>query len=385
MSYNEQQAHIELLLIKRQLGEISPEELAHLEFHLQTDDDAVRQSNYLEIANPNTIADLKSLEVNEKWKAFQDNVLEAPVPTAARRWIRPYSIVAAAAILGVVLLAMNYFFFQQSAPADQAKAKSAASPTNQVILHLAGGQQVILNQTGRQDIKAGNTQLVADNKTLALSGTHGADNAWNTLEVPPKLDYKVNLPDGSTVHLNAATKLKFPFAFKNATREVFVEGEAYFTIIKKADQPFTVHTPNGDVQVLGTEFNVNTYTEGVLKTALVNGGVKVTGGEKSIVLKPGEYLTSTKNRQSLTALDTKSVLSWRNGVYYFRNTTFREIAAMIPRWFDVKVVIDNEDLKEMPFTGQLNKSEPLEVFLKPIQYTSDINYYYKDDVLHIHK
>lgn len=388
MSYNEQEAHIEQLLLKKHLGEISPEELLQLETLLKTSEDAVHQLKYLETTSPDSMADLQSIEVNKRWGAFQDQLSKVtPMPTTTRRWIRPYSIVAAAAVLGVVLLALNFFYFQRQQPASkgQSATKSSGASTNHVVLHIAGGQQVILNQTGRQDIKAGDAQLVAENNTLELTAVNGTDNAWNTLEVPPKLDYKVNLPDGSIVHLNAATKLKFPFSFKNPTREVFVEGEAYFTIVKKANEPFIVHTPNGDIQVLGTEFNINTYTEGVLKTALVNGGVKVTDHNKSIVLKPGEYLTITKDQQSLTTLDSKSILSWRNGIYYFRNIPFKEIAAMITRWFDVKVVIDNTGLNDMPFTGQLNKSEPLEVFLKPMQYTSDINYYYKDNVLHINK
>lgn len=382
MSYSEQQAHIELLLIKRQLGEISPEELASLETSLQADEEAQRQHSYLETTAPETVADIKAIQMDEMWQAFQNQLTDEPKPATCSRRIRPYSIVAAAAILAVVLLALNHFFFHPSDPVVKSGGNSALS-SNQVVLHLANGQQVVLNQTGRQDIQAGNAQLVANNKTLVLSIANGADNAWNTLEVPRKLDYKVNLPDGSTVHLNSATKLKFPFAFKNGTREVYVEGEAYFIVEKKADQPFIVHTLQGDIQVLGTEFNVNTYTDAVLKTALIKGVVKVTAQKKSTILKPGDDLTLTANLQILTSLDSKSVLSWKDGVYYFRNTPFKEIAAMIPRWFDVKVVIDNEDINEMPFTGQLNKSEPLDNFLKPIQYTAGIEFYYKDDVLHI--
>jgi transmembrane sensor len=387
MSYNEQEAHIEILLIKKQLGEISSEELTHLEAYLKTHDDALRQQNYFEGNAADAMADLRSLEVNEQWNAFHNQMTETFVPKPPRRWIRPYAIMAAATILGVILVAMNFFFFrgQPSIPAVKHLARSGGMPAKQVILRLAGGQQVILNQTGRQHIQAGNAQLVADNKTLVLPSLNDKKNAWNTLEVPCKLDYKVNLPDGSTVHLNAVSTLKFPFAFNNSTREVYLEGEAYFTVAKKPDQPFIVHTPHGDIQVLGTEFNVNTYTAGVVKTALVGGAIKVSDQEKSVILKPGEYLTLTTTGESVTALDSKSVLSWRNGVYYFRNTPFREIAAVIPRWFDVKVAIDDADINELPFTGQLDKSASLEAFLQPIQYTADIKYYYKDNVLHIIK
>lgn len=136
---------------------------------------------------------------------------------------------------------------------------------------------------------------------------------------------------------------------------------------------------------MGTEFNVNTYATNVLKTALVSGSVRVNDKNNSTVLKPGEYLTCNEKGKKLSTLDTKSILSWRNGVYFFRNTPFREIADMIPRWFDIQVIIDDEELNNMPFTGQLDKSESLESFLAPIQYTSGINYTLRGKLLHIYK
>jgi ferric-dicitrate binding protein FerR (iron transport regulator) len=385
MFYNEEKAHIEQLLLKKHSGLLTKEEQLEFDNLLQDNPEFKQLASYYEGRHEQLLTAVDGQIVEHKLIALKERLKRDRTHPIIYRRIAPYTAVAAVAVLAIVALIVTNHSINLNPKKENRLANVGSSSNKQVILHLAGGQEIILNQSGKQSIQAGNKRLVADNKTLNLSSSTDRANGWNTLEVPRKLDYKVNLADGSTVHLNSASKLKFPFTFTGTTREVYVEGEAYFIIAAKAGHPFIVHTEQGDITVLGTEFNINTYTPEVLKAALVNGAVQVSTGGNQVVLKPGEYFTKIGAYNSIVPLDSKAILSWQKGVYYFHNTPFREIAAMLPRWFDVRVIIDDESLNDMPFTGELDKAESLDIFLKAMQYTSGIEYHNKDGVLHISK
>lgn len=164
-----------------------------------------------------------------------------------------------------------------------------------------------------------------------------------------------------------------------------MDGEAYFIIKKAASQPFIVHTPNGDIRVLGTEFNVNTYNRGITKASLVQGAIAFKKGTDSVRLRPGTEVVAEGDQHRITDFEKEVTLSWMNGIFFFHNAPLSEIADMINRWFDVPVVIDNPELASQLFTGNLDKSRPLEAFLQLLKNTVDARYYYTDNVLHISK
>jgi ferric-dicitrate binding protein FerR (iron transport regulator) len=385
MFYNEEKAHIEHLLLKKHSGLLTQEEQLELDTLLQDNPEFKQLASYYESQGEQLLTAVDGQIVEHQLIDLKDRLKRDKKPLIIYKRIASYTAVATAAILAVVALIVTNHSMHLNPKEENRLANVVSSSTKQVTLHLSAGQQIILNQAGKQSILAGNQHLVANNKTLNLSNSIDQNNGWNTLEVPRKLDYKVILADGSTVHLNSASQLRFPFTFTGTTREVYVEGEAYFIIAPQAGHPFIVHTAQGDIEVLGTEFNVNTYTPEVLKTALVNGVVQVSDRDKQVVLKPGEYFTKIGTHNKIVPLDSKAILSWRKGVYYFHNTPFREIAAMIPRWFDVQVVIDDDSLNDMPFTGELDKAESLDVFLKAMQYTSGILYKYNQGAMHFSK
>jgi transmembrane sensor len=366
MSYNEDSACLERLLIKQQQNNISAEELAHLEQLIKENPTAKAIAAFYQRG---PLQELKSdEEVHAVWQELEEKMLQRKMPVS-KRWL------AAASIL-IIIAAGGYLALTQR----PAKTAYVATSDN-IILHLTGGKHI--NLTGQQTIVSGTAKILADKQSMDFKGVNGAAQGWNTIEVPQKFDYKLRLSDGTEVTLNSATKLKFPFSFTGDKREVYVEGEAYFYIAQNVHQPFIVHTSKADITVLGTEFNVNTYTTDVLKTALVKGSVNVSHNNRVVHLKPGEELTWNKNEHTISALDERITLSWIQGVLYFHNTPLSEIAKMIERWYGVPVKIDDDKLAAELFTGNLEKTQPLEDFLKPMKGIVKMRCYYTGNMLHM--
>ena len=366
MLYNEDSSDIERLLIKQQQNTISREELAHLKQLLKENPQARATAEFYQNG---PLQELKSDEAVEAlWLEMEAKMLRPgrSMLSVRKAWLIAASVLIIATVAGFII----------SKP-----EKTTNIVASNIILHITGGKDV--NLATDQIIKTGTASIPASKELMDLRGINGAEEGWNTIEVPQRFDYTLKLSDGSTVAINSATKLKFPFSFTGAKREVYVEGEAYFKIAQKADQPFIVHTSNGDITVLGTEFNVNTYTVDVLKTALVKGTVNVSRQKEVIQLKPGEELSWNKNEHTISTLDERAALSWIRGVLYFHNTPLSEIAMMIERWYGVPVVIDDEKLAAEPFTGNLEKSQPLDDFLIPMKGIVKMRCYYKGNVLHM--
>ena len=137
---------------------------------------------------------------------------------------------------------------------------------------------------------------------------------YNTIETPVGGSYQINLPDGTKVWLNAASSLSFPAKFNNGKRSVKLTGEAYFDVVENKQMPFIV-TFNGQVvEVLGTQFNINSYTdESSDKTTLFEGSVKLSQDDNQVLLKPGQQVVFEMNKMSVVNADLEGTLAWKNG------------------------------------------------------------------------
>jgi ferric-dicitrate binding protein FerR (iron transport regulator) len=202
--------------------------------------------------------------------------------------------------------------------------------------------------------------------------------------VPAGANYKIVLSDGTEVLLNAATRLRFPFRFAKAQREVYLEGEAYFKVATDAHRPFIVHTPLTRIDVLGTSFNVNSYEEGRVKTALVEGKVITRCSEgKSMELSPGyaaEYLA--EKGFSSEKFDEDDELSWMNGLYYFHDMPVAGLAHLASRCYGIHIVIDKEKFAGRSVTGLLDRTK-LSDFLNDLGTIAHIKYHYSENSLYL--
>jgi ferric-dicitrate binding protein FerR (iron transport regulator) len=218
------------------------------------------------------------------------------------------------------------------------------------------------------------------------------------------------LADGSKVWLNAGSVLKYGTDFNKSDREVFLDGEAYFDVAKNKNKPFLVHTSKLTLRVLGTSFNVKSYSdEKTIETTLVRGSVKVEKSEKdgsvsNYLLKPNQKVifnktdgdirfydlsdkiaTSRINKaplpsnvqlksqaEELSPLVEKDI-SWKEGYFLVNDETLESIMVKLIRRFDLKVVFNSEAIKNLRYSGKIKESTP-EQILKAIKITSPIDY-----------
>jgi ferric-dicitrate binding protein FerR (iron transport regulator) len=291
----------------------------------------------------------------------------------------------------LLITAVAAYFLQQQpqmtrTPGNLAKMGGGAS--NQVQLTLPSGQVVPLSGNTQQ-VQAGAAVFTSQNQTLSYKLKESAvrnTEALATLTVPDGKAFRLRLPDGTAVHLNAGTRLRFPLSFDINNRKIFIQGEAYLKVTP-AEQPFIVGlSSNITVQVLGTEFNINNYDSVHMQVALVQGAVKVKTSADSLVLKQG-LATEVDPEKRLYAYryDPEEVLSWQRGLLSFTNRSLGVVFKQAPRWYGVQLVVDDPAINTMAFTGTLNRNRGIQEFLSGLQFTHDLDYYLKSGVYHIRR
>lgn len=280
---------------------------------------------------------------------------------------------AIAASLILCLSVGLYFAIQRYAAPLTVKTelKNILPGGNKAVLTLADGTVVnlddakngqIADQSGIVIKKAKNGQLEYIIREIPNATVTGS----NTIATPRGGQYQVKLPDGTKVWLNAATTLKYPYAFAKNERLVELKGEAYFEVSKDRTRPFRVKTEAQTVEVLGTHFNINAYNdESVVKTTLLEGAVKVSTQSGSVHLHPGEQslFNETSARLWLNdQVDVDKEMAWKNNVFAFDNDDLQSIMRQISRWYDVDVVYQGKITSEK-YVGEIPRSSNLaEVF-----------------------
>lgn len=209
---------------------------------------------------------------------------------------------------------------------------------------------------------------------------------YNTLKIPYGKKFEVQLSDGTVVYLNAGTSLRYPVQFvKNQSRQVYLTGEAYFEVSKDKAHPFTVNTQEVKVEVLGTKFNVNSYTEDIsTDVVLVEGKVSLYKDKKTtenqVYLLPGIKGSNLRGQQKIMteAVNTDYYTAWVKGSLVFKNESFTSIIKKLERYYNITFINKNKALGKEIFNARFD-NEPIEVVLKyfsdsyAIDYTIDDN------------
>lgn len=303
-------------------------------------------------------------------------ILSAKVtkPSLAKTFYRSYR--AAAAILLLVLAGATILFTRQRkkpAPVAAAQHKVFQPGSDKAILTLANGQTIELDSNMNGQIaQQGQVSLQTNAGRLIYKSPSAPANAtvsWNTLRTPKGGQYSLVLPDGSRVWLNAASSLQYPTTFTGPTRQVTLNGEAYFEIQPNAAQPFFVTTGETAVAVLGTSFNIMAYNnENNIKTTLLQGSVKVSRQSAHHLLKPGQQSLINENgtMEIIDHADTDLAVAWKNGLISFRSADIRTIMRQVERWYNIEVVFKGE-VPTRTFTGDIPRTADLSALLRLLE------------------
>ena len=295
------------------------------------------------------------------------------------RSLWPKAIAAAAAVVLMVLSVGGYLYFQNKSAATEnqlaVNTHDVDPGGNKATLTLADGSRISLTdanngelakQSGVKISKSKNGELV-----YSVAASDATPLAFNTISTPRGGVYQVNLPDGTKVWLNAASSIKFPTTFAQLSqRKVELEGEAYFEVAKNKKVPFVVATSGQQVQVLGTHFNISSYTdERELKTTLLEGSVKVIAAN-TIVLKPGQQSNLKRNGSGDLKVSTANiaqVMAWKNGFFHFEKENLHEVMRQLSRWYDIEVVYE-VDRHDDEFMGDIPRGIKLSEALKILSF-----------------
>ncbi len=289
-------------------------------------------------------------------------------------------IALTAAIVLIAFVTSLYFYNRQEKQVQPAYAADHAPGVNGATLTLAGGKQIDLNKAndGALAAEAGVTITKTADGQLVYSVNNSSAQAgsMNTLSTTLGQTYMVILPDQTKVWLNAASQLRYPASFNGlAKREVDLTGEAYFEV-SKTNIPFIVKTATQEIEVLGTHFNVNSYsTEEPVRTTLLEGSVKVTAkaaSKETVTLKPGQEASLLASRLRVKDVEATYAVAWKNGYFMFNSESLEEIMERLSRWYQVKVIFEDEQLKRQTFFGTVSRFENISKVLRMLEKTKEV-------------
>jgi transmembrane sensor len=223
---------------------------------------------------------------------------------------------------------------------------------------------------------------------------------YTTVKVPYGAKSEVELPDGSKIWINSGSSMKYPTKPDNKEVFIYLNGEAFFDIVENEKRKLNVQTSTINVQVLGTAFNVKSYDDDdLVETTLVRGKISITGkvGNKTIepvYLRPNQQVRLIKGEtgrnyyesalQILEKVDIEPVTCWKDNRMIFKSESFSELARKMERWYNVKIVIKDEGLKESKYTGVFEK-ETIEQAMNALSLSLPFSYRIEKNEIHVIK
>lgn len=265
------------------------------------------------------------------------------------RKLFPWVKIAAVVLLTAAVWRMIDFCFgdceSTELTIEQAVAQSQIEPgSDKAMIMLANGKAVTLGKSNTGLLsKKGKVYVYnsADGRILYEIHSDGVTgNPYHTVKTPKGGHYHVALEDGTKIHLNAESSLRFPIRFTHERREVELQGEGLFQVAADAERPFLVKTPFQTIRVLGTTFNIHAYPDlNKMKTTLVEGAVEVLQKDRIMALKPGEAAVSRRGQPEvhIKNADIDKDLAWHNDYFLFDNEDIVSIMDRVARWYDIEI------------------------------------------------
>lgn len=289
-----------------------------------------------------------------------------------------------AAVFILVIIGGGIVYFSKFKNDQVVKHSTIAPASSSATLLLADGTEIALDSSN--NLLSANQDSVTyaiQNGHLAYTGKT-SKTLYNTIKTERGGLYNLTLSDGTKVWLNTASSLHFPIAFTGTERRVKLSGEAYFEVAEDKLHPFRVEVENiGEIEVLGTRFNVNAYAgHAQFRATLLQGKVKVAQVQhgkfnqgKSVVLSPGQQAAVTgQDIQVRNNVDVSETMSWRNDMFYFDDIQLDVILEDLARWYDVDIEYQcTNEVKSRKYFMIIKRSAPLNEVLKSLQ-TSGVKY-----------
>lgn len=291
-------------------------------------------------------------------------------------------------LLFVAIVIIGVYFYKSGVQKENTDKVIASVKSNDIlpggsraVLTLADGRKIELDESengilvnqGEIKVHKNSDGIIeytfSKQEISTIDDSDEAEPVYNTIETPVGGKYQLNLADGTKVWLNSASSLRFPIFFSEGNREVELKGEAYFEVSKDFKRKFRVRSGIQTVEVLGTQFNINAYSdEKSIKTTLFEGEIRVIDlkSNDSKLLKPGEQSNVDQSIQ-VKRIDTQAEIAWKEGYFYFKMADIETVMRQLGRWYGVTARYEGS-LPEHHFSGAISNNltllEVLEILEK---------------------
>ena len=368
------------LLRKSYAGELTIDEQAEMTRLLE--DEKIRQL-YEEIEDDEYLAkEFRRYGLWESAPAYRNFRKKIRQQSVRRRIVR---LSAAASIL-VVLGGLWLFVGQEKLPENKQIAETVVEAgESRAYLQLSSGKRIVLDHPEQWEVSELDGYVRIDSGKAVYTAKESAlpqAQDFHRLYVPRGGEYRLLLADGTSVHLNAGSELHYPVAFAAAERKVFLKGEAWFEVAKDAERPFYVETDEVTIRVYGTEFNVNTHGLRAVETVLVAGEIGIAKARTTEEWRmcPGQLASYDRHsgEMSFRKVDVRKYIAWKDGEFCFNDDTLEEILEELGRWYNVTVVFQSAEKKEIQFSGHLKRYESIHKILEAITESTGIVFQIND-------
>ncbi|MFD0763561.1 FecR family protein [Mucilaginibacter lutimaris] len=296
--------------------------------------------------------------------------------------------IAAAASIMLMLGVGGYIFYNKTSTKQLAVAVQRTVPKQQGIeLTLANGKKITIDPL-KQDATYNSDGIQIDQQKggLVYEAQSSTDTAvsMHTLANNSGNKYKLILSDGTEAYLDAQSSISYPVQFAGKQRKVNITGQAYFKVKHNAEKPFIVTARDQTIEDIGTEFNIRAYDD-VATTTLLEGAVRINsaGVKKSVLLKPGEQGALVGHELDVKAGDLEEVTAWLQGKLVFNHQSLESVLTHVSRIYDVKFTWQNDDLKNIKFTGAVSRTRQLNTIINFFRATERVDFKFEGNSIKV--
>ena len=361
-------------------GDLSEEEKVKLEDWIRGD--SSRKRLFDEICEErNVVRDLEVYERVNKESAWEKVVCRgniklqhSPRRLGWYRWV--------AAVMLPVMVAAGYFIREMKRDSLQQGVEIASIEPgkSKAILRLGNNRVLEITKERETHVDVAEGIAATNNSSGMIYPEQVATGKteYNVLEIPRGGEYTGTLSDGTVVHLNSGSELRYPVAFGAERREVFLSGEGYFEVVKDSVRPFFVNADKLKIRVYGTSFNVNTYDLENIQTVLVEGkiGIQTMNMNTEYMVKPGQLALYNQEKGTMEILnvDVQLYVAWKDHEFMFDDESLEKIMNRLSLWYDVDVFFQTASLKQLHFTGHLGRYDDISHILDAISGVTQVKF-----------
>jgi len=374
------------------LGSTSEEDREQLQRWLDSSQE--NRENYERLMRENCLADryreFAWVDEERAWKRFQ----EKHFPVRTFNWGK---LVRYAAIFILPLIGLAVWLWgtyqMDSKPILSEETRVAMTRSEQMgkqkaTLVLTNGQQMDLKSAPvSQDtvarLLAPPPAVVPGEKDQPVEAPVAENNKLSTYD---DSEFWMTFEDGTRVHLNYNTTLKYPPHFTSNSRTVYLDGEAYFEVESDKEHPFIVKTSHTSIRVTGTSFNVRAYAdEDTESTTLISGTVRINSGNEEFELVPNQHYTYNKNTGTNTVANVNTDLytSWESGSFIFLNVPLENVMSYLSKWYGFQYSFEDEAAKQVRIGAYLNRYANMNPIIDMITELNLVNIKQREGILHI--